>query len=81
MNQNKKILKELIILLIENVLDKMGAQHVSTSIRGSWFPVYAYRGDPGIARHRKVMSKVRKNLQRKAYSHDPPRMGLTDIKE
>lgn len=81
MTQDKKLLKEFIKLIIENVLDKMGAQHVSSSIRGTWFPVYAYRGDSGIARHREVMKKVRKNLQRKAYSHDPPRMGLTDIKE
>ena len=81
MIQDKKLLKEFIKLIIENVLDKMGAQHVSSSIRGTCFPVYAYRGDSGIARHREVMRKIRKNLQRKAYSHDPPRMGLTDIKE
>jgi hypothetical protein len=69
-------LKEFIEYLVENVLDQMGAQKVSSSIRGSWFPVYAGRDDGGIRRHRKVMRKVRKNLQRKAYSSDPPRMGL-----
>lgn len=70
----------MIDFIIEDLMSKIGAQKVSSSIRGTWFPVYAQRDDRGVARHRAVMKKIRKNLQKKPYSSDPPVMGISQDK-
>lgn len=69
--------------IFENVLDKMGLKKATTQVRrdvvgGS--PVYMDKHDGDKEGTKKVMAKVAKNLNKKPYSKDPPRMGLTDKK-
>lgn len=70
---------QVLMDLIENVLDDMGLEKATTSVRRGMIgggAVYMDRHDPNKKRTKDVMAKVSKNLHRKPYSHDPPRMGL-----
>lgn len=69
------VLKEL----VENVLDDMGLKKATKSVRVNMVggsPIYMDRHDDSKKKTKDVMRKVSKNLHRKPYSHDPPRMGL-----
>jgi hypothetical protein len=72
-------IKKLIEALVENVLDDMGHKKATKSVRRGMIgggAVYMDRNDPNKKRTKSVMKKVSKNLNKKPYSHDPPRMGL-----
>ena len=70
---------QVLMDLIENVLDDMGLEKATNSVRRGMIgggAVYMDRHDPNKKRTKDVMAKVAKNLNKKPYSHDPPRMGL-----
>lgn len=72
-------LKEFITSIVENVLDDMGHTKATSSIRKGMVgggEVYLDRDDTNKGRSKSVVDKVAKNLNKKPYSHDPPRMGL-----
>jgi hypothetical protein len=72
-------LKEFITSIVENVLDDMGHTKATSSIRKGMVgggEVYLDRDDANKGRSKSVVDKVAKNLNKKPYSHDPPRMGL-----
>lgn len=72
-------LKEFITSIVENVLDDMGHTKATSSIRKGMVgggEVYLDRDDANKSRSKSVVNKVAKNLNKKPYSHDPPRMGL-----
>lgn len=74
---------ELIEQVTKNVLDKMGLSKATKNIRRGALSgeVYMDRHDSNKKRTKQVVSKVAKNLNKKPYSHDPPKMGLQEDKK
>lgn len=69
----------LIDSILENVLDKMGKQKISKSIRKGFVGGGVYTEFPS-SREKKIIQKVSKNLHRRPYSHRPPMMGISTTK-
>lgn len=67
--------------LSENVLDKMGNKLATKNVRKGSVAgaVYMDKHDSNKKRTKEVMKKVSKNLNKVPYSHDPPRMGLSEM--
>lgn len=67
--------------LSENVLDKMGNKIATKNVRRGSVAgvVYMDKHDQNQKNTKQIMKKVSKNLNRVPYSHNPPRMGLTEI--
>jgi len=77
--QTQAYLGEIVEEILENVLDKMGLHKATNSIRRNMVgggEVYMDRHDSDQKGPKAVMAKVSKNLNRKPYSHNPPRMGI-----
>jgi hypothetical protein len=77
--QEEDYLRETITKIVENVLDKMGLSKATASVRRGMIgggEVYMDRHDSDKEGTKAVMAKVSKNLHRKPYSHNPPRMGI-----
>jgi uncharacterized protein YjgD (DUF1641 family) len=72
----ENILKELIDLITENVLDRMRKQKISNNIRRNSIAGQVYSEFPS-EREKEVIKQVSANLNKIPYSHNPPMMGLT----
>jgi hypothetical protein len=60
-----------------NVLDKMGDTK-APSFRSPYGQTYLQKDDPEKSREMGILGKVKKNLDKKAYTlHDPPSMGIS----
>jgi len=61
----------------ENVLDQQG-QTKAPSTRSPYGQTYLQKDDPQRKREMAILQKVKKNLDKKAYTlHDPPSMGIS----
>lgn len=77
--QEEDYFEEMVQEIVENVLDKMGLHKATDSVRRGMIgggEVYMDRHDHDKEHTKQVMAKVAKNLHRKPYSHNPPRMGI-----
>lgn len=76
---SESLVHDISMTVLENLADKMGLKKATSQVRrdvtgGS--PVYMDKHDGDKEGTKKVMQAVSKNLNKKPYSKDPPRMGL-----
>lgn len=75
----ENLLEVVVSEIVENVLDKMGKNKVSTSIRAGSVAGPVYTEFPS-AREDDIVGQVSKNLHKKPYSKDPPKIGISGEK-
>lgn len=71
------LLEVVVSEIVENVLDKMGKNKVSTSIRAGSVAGPVYTEFPS-GKESDIVKQVSKNLHKKPYSHHPPMMGISN---